>query len=350
MACQVPGGALADAMRDKRSAIAVAIVATLVSALLIAFWPTLLSIGFAETLHAFAGSVIGPAIAALSLALVHPGLFGERLGCNARYAAVGNAFAAGLMGACGSYFSNRAVFFLTAAFCLPALAALAMISRQDLEPSKRLRSPARLASSPPIGASWRFLEDRKLLAYFACASLFHLTNAAMLPIAAGMVTRRAGSEAAALIAACIVGPQVVTALISPWAGRSAEKWGRRPILLPGYSALPIRGALLAGITDPYMIILIQLLDGLGAAVFGVLTPLIVADITRDTGHYTTCLGVIGLAVGSGATLSTTGAGLFSDHFGGGATFLSLAAVRLCATLLVGTVMPETGPAVSEKQG
>jgi MFS family permease len=81
-----------------------------------------------------------------------------------------------------------------------------------------------------------------------------------------------------------------------------------------------------------------------------LTPLIVADITRDTGHYTTCLGVIGLAVGSGATLSTTAAGLVADHFGGGATFLSLAAVGLCATLLVGTVMPETGPAVSEKQG
>ena len=105
--------------------------------------------------------------------------------------------------------------------------------------------------------------------------------------------------------------------------------------------MPIRGALLAGTTDPYAIILIQLFDGLGAAVFGVLTPLIVADITRDTGHYTTCLGIIGLAVGSGATLSTALAGVVADHFGGEAAFLNLAAVGLCATLLVWIIMPET---------
>ena len=342
MASQVPGGALADAVRDKRAVIGGAILATLASALLIALSPTLLSIGVAETLHAFAGSVISPAIAALSLVLVHPAFFGERLGRNARYAAIGNAFAAGLMGAFGSYFSDRAVFFLTAAFCLPALAALAMIRRQDLVYSSQQSRPP---TSAPPGRSWQFLKDRRLLAYFVCACLFHLANAAMLPIAAGMVTKRAGSEAAALIAACIVGPQIVTALISPWAGRAAERWGRRPILLLGYGALPIRGALLAGITDPYLIIVIQLLDGLGAAVFGVLTPLIVADITRKSGHYPTCLGIVGLAVGTGATVSTTVAGLVADNLGGTAAFLSLAGVGLCATLLVAILMPETRPAL-----
>jgi MFS family permease len=343
MASQVPGGALADAVRDKRVAIAAAIIATMVSALCIALWPSLLSIGFAEILHAFAGSVIGPAIAALSLALVHPNLFGERLGRNARYAAIGNAFAAGLMGVCGSYFSDRAVFFLTAALCFPALAALATIGSEDLGRPKRQPIAAPPASSPDTGRPWQFINDRRFLAYFVCAWLFHLANAAMLPIAAGMVTKRAGSEAAALIAACIVGPQIVTALISPWAGRAADRWGRRPILLLGYSALPIRGALLASITDPYWIILIQLFDGLGAAVFGVLTPLVVADISRETGHYTTSLGVIGLAIGGGATLSTTAAGLIADHFGGAAAFLSLAALGLCATLFVGALMPETRP-------
>lgn len=345
MVSQVPGGALVDAVADKRRAVAGAIGATMLSALLIALWPTLLSIGFAEILHAFAGCVIGPAIAALSLALVHPGEFGERLGRNARYAAVGNAAAAGLMGAFGYYFTDRAVFFLTAAFCLPALAAVATIRRGDLANRKPRRTPPRVKSRNE-GRLWRVLRDRRLLAYFACASLFHLANAAMLPIAAGLVTKRAGSEASALIAACIVGPQIVTALISPWAGRAAEKWGRRPILLLGYSALPIRGALLAGVSDPYLIILVQLFDGLGAAVFGVLTPLVVADIARDSGHYTTCLGVVGLAIGGGATLSTTVAGLVADTLGGTAAFLGLAGVGLCATLLVWALMPETRPAMA----
>ncbi|HYZ40741.1 MAG TPA: MFS transporter [Stellaceae bacterium] len=343
MVSQVPGGAFTDAVRNKRWAIAGAITATMVSALLIALWPNLLSIGLAEILHSFAASVMNPAIAALSLALVHPSVFGERLGRNARFAAIGNAVAAGLMGLCGSYLSDRAVFFVTASLCLPGLAALAAIRKEDLGRF----SPQQILVLTPAAQfsarSWQFLRDRKFITYFICACLFHVANAAMLPIAAGMVTKRAGTDASALIAACIVGPQVVTALISPWAGRAAERWGRRPMLVLGFSALPIRAALLAAIPSPYLIILIQLFDGLGAAVFGVLTPLVVSDITRDTGRYTTSLGIIGLAIGGGATLSTTAAGLVADHLGAAAAFLSLAAVGLGATLLVGTLMPETRP-------
>ena len=101
MVGQVPAGALVDAMRSKRAAAAAAIVAIIASALSIALWPAFLPIALAEILHAFASSVLGPAIAALSLALVGRAAFGERLGRNARYLAIGNAFAAGLMGTFG---------------------------------------------------------------------------------------------------------------------------------------------------------------------------------------------------------------------------------------------------------
>jgi MFS family permease len=341
MVSQVPGGILVDAVRSKQAAAAAAIVAIMASALSIALWPALLPIALAEIIHAFASSVLGPAIAALSLALVSHGGLGERLGRNARYLAIGNAFAAGLMGTFGYYVGERAVFLLTAALAIPALAAIQMIRNEDLARAKI--HPATASASKPenSGWSWQFLRDRRLLVYAACASLFQLANAAMLPIAAGMVTKRAGSEASLVIAACIVAPQAVTAVISPWAGRAADGWGRRPILLIGFAALPIRGVLFAGVADPYLMVLIQLLDGLSAAALGVLTPLIVADITRDTGGYTTALGVVGLAIGGGATLSTIVAGLVADQFSGEAAFLGLAAVGLCATLLVWTVMPET---------
>jgi MFS family permease len=341
MVSQVPGGILVDAVRGKRAAAAAAIVAIMASALSIALWPALLPIALAEIIHAFASSVLGPAIAALSLALVSHGGLGERLGRNTRYLAIGNAFAAGLMGTFGYYVGERAVFLLTAALGIPALAAIGMIRNEDLARAKIHPATASAPKPENSGWSWQFLRDRRLLAYAACASLFQFANAAMLPIAAGMVTKRAGSEASLVIAACIVAPQAVTAVISPWAGRAADGWGRRPILLLGFAALPIRGALFAGIADPYLMVLIQLLDGLSAAALGVLTPLIVADITRDTGGYTTALGVVGLAIGGGATLSTTVAGLVADQFGGEAAFLGLAAVGLCATLLVAIVMPET---------
>src|SRR4029077_2456399 len=110
MASQVPAGALVDAMRNKRMAAAAAITAIGVSALVIALWPNLLAISAAEVLHSFASAVLGPAIAAMTLGLVAPSAFGERLGRNARYAAIGNAVAAGLMGACAYYIGDRAVF------------------------------------------------------------------------------------------------------------------------------------------------------------------------------------------------------------------------------------------------
>jgi MFS family permease len=255
--------------------------------------------------------------------------------------AIGNAFAAALMGTFGYYVGERAVFLLTAALGIPALAAIGMIRNADLSSAKIHSRPAPKSKPETTGWSWRFLKDPRLFAYAACASLFQLANAAMLPIAAGMVTKRAGNEASLVIAACIVAPQAVAAAISPWVGRAAEGWGRRPILILGFAAVPMRGMLFAVIPDPYPMILIQLLDGLSAAAIGILTPLIVADITRDTGGYTTALGLVGLAIGGGATLSTTAAGLIADHFGSEAAFLGLAAVGLCATLLVGKVMPET---------
>ena len=344
MASQVPGGALVDAIRSKRAAAGAAIVAVMASALVIAVWPAFLPIASAEVLHAFASSVLGPAIAALSLAMVGHRALGERLGRNARYSALGNAFAAGLMGLCGYYLSGRAIFLLTAGLGFPALAALQAIGREHAS-SPSGEAPEATPSDAPATPlrSWRFLADRRLLVFGLCAALFQLANAAMLPIAAGLVTQRAGRAAPLLIAACIVGPQFVTALVSPWAGRAAEGWGRRPVLLVGFAVLPIRGVLLAAIADPYAMIAIQLLDGLSAAALGVLTPLIVADITRQTGHYTTCLGLVGLAVGGGATLSTTAAGLVADQFGGGASFLSMAGVGLCAAALVAAAMPETRP-------
>jgi MFS family permease len=343
MASQVPAGALVDAAASKRMAAGAAISAIGVSALAIALWPNLLAIAAAEVLHSFASAILGPAIAAITLVLVDSSAFGERLGRNARYAAIGNAVAAGLMGVCASYVGDRAVFLFAAALAIPALAALATLRETDCAPLRSWSStstPPRVPARPPA-RSLQFLTDRRLVAFAVCAVLFHLANAAMLPIAAAAVTKRAAGEAGLIIAACIVGPQLITAILSPWAGRAAETWGRRPILLLGFSALPIRGVLLACIADPYLIVAIQLFDGLGAAVFGVLFPLIVAAVTRDTGHYTTSLGLVGLAIGGGATLSTVLAGLVADDFGVGAAFLSLSAVGLIATAWVWTFMPET---------
>jgi len=110
----VPGGWLVDWARSKQRAAALAVIGIGVSALLIAVAPTFVTIVAAKLLHVGASSVLGPAIAAITLGLVGHAAVGPRLGRNARFAAIGNGLAAGVMGACGYFVSAQAVFFATA--------------------------------------------------------------------------------------------------------------------------------------------------------------------------------------------------------------------------------------------
>ena len=204
-----------------------------------------------------------------------------------------------------------------------------------------------VAAPAPRRVDWRGLRvlfaDRRLLVFAGCAMLFHLSNAAMLPLAASEVTKRAGDYANLIIAACIMVPQAVVACSSPWIGRRTNRWGRRPILLIGWSALAVRGLLLALLPGPWLLVAGQSISGISAAVFGVMLPLVAADLTRARGHFNLCIGVFGLCSAAGATLSTTMAGCIADNAGQTAAFLALAGAGLVGTLMIWTLMPETMP-------
>jgi MFS family permease len=185
------------------------------------------------------------------------------------------------------------------------------------------------------------MQNRPLLIFAGCILLFHLANSAMLPLMAGVITMRSSGWAALLIAACIVAPQFVVAALSPWIGVRARIWGRRPLLLIGFAALPIRGLLFATVTNPSLVVVVQVLDGVTAAVFAVMVPLIIADLTRGTGHFNLGQGIIGTATGIGASLSASLAGQVTDHFGSSAAFTSLALIAVVGLLAVWLLMPET---------
>jgi MFS family permease len=192
------------------------------------------------------------------------------------------------------------------------------------------------------------LRDRRLLIFAACVVLFHLSNAAMLNLAAGEVTAHMGDNVQLVIAACIIVPQFIVAALSPWVGRQAQRWGRRPVLILGFCALPLRAVLFAGVSSPYLLVPVQMLDGISAAVFGVMLPLIAADVAGGKGRYNLCIGFFGLAAGVGATLSTAAAGFAADRFGTAMSFFGLAAAGALAAALVWLAMPETRDAAMEK--
>jgi MFS family permease len=177
----------------------------------------------------------------------------------------------------------------------------------------------------------------------ACLVLFQLANASMLPLVGEALVYQGGSRSSLIVSALIVLPQIIVALMAPWVGRQAKNWGRRPLLLIGFGALPIRALLFALITDPPLLLVFQLLDGVSGAVVGVITALVIADVTNGTGRFNLAQGLIGTASGIGASLSTALFGLVAVSLGRTAVFLSIASVALFAALILWSLMPETRP-------
>jgi MFS family permease len=335
---QLPAGVLVDAMHNKRIAASGALFGIIAAALLLALEPQQLPVLLAQMLHGFASCVMTPAIAAISLHLAGHAALGERLGRNARYSSIGNGLAAAVMGATGAYFSSRFVFLLTAALCIPALVALWSIGAGG---HARAQTTSRAMD---ISGLKRLLVDQRLLIFAVCVMLFHLSNAAMLPLAGSAVTMRAGHFANVIIAACIVVPQVIVALFSPWVGRAAQRIGRKRLMLLGWGALPVRGLLLAVLPGSWPLVMGQAVSGVSAAAFGVLLPLLAADLTLGTSHFNLCMGILGLAMYLGAAVSTTMSGEIADAAGMEVAFLALAGIGLVGFLTVWLAMPETRPA------
>lgn len=348
MASQVPAGALVDAIARKTTVALFSVLAFAGSALLFALWPTPLSIYLAEILHGFSSCTLGPAIAALSLVIAGSSSLGARLGRNARFASIGNGIGAALMGACGYYLSERSVFILTAALTVPALASLVPLARFEAAvPIKRAAPSTPSARHGRGQVIRRLLLDRRLGMFAFCAALFTLGNAALLPLASSALTKRATGEANLMIAGCIVLPQIIVALLSPTVGRIADQFGRRIVVILAFAALAARAFLFAWVTQPALVVAIQAFDGIAGACFGVMVPLVTSDIAGRTGHFNLCLGLVGFAIGIGATISTSLAGWTADHFGDTPTFLSFAVISAAGALLVWAALPETRPARSE---
>jgi predicted MFS family arabinose efflux permease len=343
---QMPGGAIVDAARSERLVAGLAVATIGVSAIAYAAWPIFPVVAAAATLHAAASCVLGPAIAAISLGLVGPFAIGERLGRNARYASLGNGVAAAVMGTAGYLLSSRSVFLVTFILAIPTLLALKSIREREIDAAQAHGSVPREVPDAKATSVLNLMCQRPLLIFAGSVLLLQLANAAMLPLMAGVVTTRSSQWAPVLIAACIIVPQAIVALTSPSVGRKAQQWGRRPLLLAGFAALAIRGVLFATVSDPYLLVAVQVFDGVTAAVFSVMIPLVVADVAFGSGHFNLAQGIVGTATGIGASLSTVLAGYVSDKLGSSVAFLGLAAVAAIGLAMIWLVMPETRRSVA----
>jgi MFS family permease len=339
LATQTPAGALVDWVSRKRLVIAACLGLIAAGSLLIAFFPSYLPVMAGEFMHGITGGAVRTALAAIGLGLVGHRAYHTRVGRNHRYDSFGNAATAAGMGALGHFVSPGAPFLAAAGLCIPAFLALWLIDGGEIDYARARGAAGR---KEPGVARWHELaRNRPLLIFAFCLFLFQFANASMLPLAGERLAAQYKFESEVVVAALVVVPQLVTASIALWIARKADEWGRKWLLFAAFVALLARTVLFALAFGPWFLVGVQVLGGLTAAVIGILSPLIVADVTRGTGRYNFSLGAVGMIASVGATTSTAATGFVAQSFGFTVGFLALAIVAALGLASVWWMMPET---------
>lgn len=340
LAAQAPAGAAIDATPYKRGMVAGALAVLAAGAVIIAatpaFWPVL----GANTAMAVVGGVFGPAVASLTLGLFARREWAARIARNAAFDHAGNVAIAIAAGGAGWLFGQRAVFLM-----VPPLAALAAVAVWSIPAAAIDHERARGADADAPAnhpGHWRdLLKNTPLVIFALSAMLFHFANAPLLPLVGQKLALANKALATAMVSSCIIAAQAVMLPVALFAGRKAEAWGRKPVLLIACAILPVRALLYTFSDNSAWLIGVQLLDGIGAGIWGVLTPLVVADVMAGTGRYNLALGAVMAVQGVGASLSGLAAGPIADHFGYNAAFVSLAVAALAALVVLQAALPET---------
>jgi len=342
LALQTPAGALIDSTRAKRGFVVTALAVLGTSATVIALWPTFWPVLIANSLIAVVGDIFGPAVAALTLGLVARKKLARRMGRNSAFDHAGNVAIAALAGLIGWALSQRAVFFLVPFFSVLAALAVLSIPAQAIDHERARGLDQKSPADAERPSSWKMLlECRPLLIFASCAMLFHFANAALLPLVGQKLAAQHPTLATAMMSSCIIAAQVIMLPIALVVGYKADTWGRRPLFLIGFAILPIRAFLYMLSDDSAWLVAVQLMDGVGAGIYGALTPLVLADLMRGTGRYNVAQGAVATFQGIGASLSGLVAGEIVDHFGYSAAFVTLGIAAIVALAAFFFGMPET---------
>jgi len=337
---QIPTGSLTDHVRHKRWLIVVAAAVVATGCLWIVVRPTLLGVLVSQALIGSTATIFPAAIAALTLGLVGPARLAERMGRNEACNHAGNVGATLLAGLIGYVIAMEGIFYLVIALSGVTILMVLLIRADDIN-YLQARGARTAHGATHISGLGEILASRPLAIFALAAVLFHCANAAMLPLLGQWLSVGHDHGASLYMSACIMVAQCVMIPITLWAGRGASAYGRKPVFMLGFCILPMRGVLYTLSSNPSVLIAIQILDGIGAGIFGVLSVLVVADLTRGTGRFNITNGAISTATGIGAACSNAISGVVVQAAGYRGAFLTLAGIAAVAALWFGLMMPET---------
>ena len=335
LAATAPAGALVDGTTHKRGLIAFASVGTMLATLLLLFSTAFPAVVTSQVLTALTGSVFGPALAGLTLGLVGQSGFDRQFGRVQVANHAGNVVAAALSGYLGWRFGFAAIFLLATAFAVLAIGTTYAIRRSDID-DRRARGMGEGQGGDEGDAPGGFRlvwRSRPLLILAATLCLFHLGNAAMLPMFGLAVVGRGRADPALFTSATIVIAQLVMVGASLVAMRWMRTRGHWWIVMLTLIALPIRGLIAALWMDTWGVVPVQVLDGIGAGLQSVAVPALVAHLMNGTGRVNVAQGAVLAVQGLGAALSPALGGWVAQWYGFAPAFLCLGALAAFAVVI-----------------
>lgn len=338
---QMPAGWLIDRINIKKSLMAIVALVIGLGAMLIAMLKTVSSQIANQVMVGVSTAVATPLIAAISLGIVGRQALGQRIGRNESFNHAGNLFTALLVGYLGWARGIESVFYICGALGIACAGTVLLIRSGDIDDGVAREAPRRDSRQARVSSLRDSLLKPLVLTFAAVVVLFHVANAAMLPLIGEELPRQNGHSSPVYMSACIVVAQLVMIPVSFASGRLAGRWGRKPILLTGFAALVLRALLFSISKSPNYLVGVEALDGVGTGVAGVITVLIISDLAKGTGRFNFLQGGMQACLGIGAFLGNLLAGLSAKSFGFPPTFCALACVALGGLLLFAMKMPET---------
>ncbi len=336
---QPPAGSLIDHTTYKRLLIIIAslVIAVCCYVVIVSgeFYPILIS----QAVVGLTQSVYAPCVAAMTLGIVGHAMLSQRIGRNESFNHLGNMLAAIISGLLGRFVSYEAIFYFSIFQCIALVFAVLIIQDKDID-HDLARAADKDDTEADTSGVMALLTNRNILVFTIAMALFHLANAAMLPLVGqkmGLVDKQNSSL---YLSAAIIMAQGVMVFVASRSGKAAEN-GRKKVLLLAFLLLPVRAVLFAFINNPYWLTAIQLLDGIGAGIFGVLSIIMIADLSKGTGRFNLLQGVVYSAIGLGGSVSSIVAGIIVKDYGYPIGFASLAGIGVLGALFFLFVVPET---------
>ncbi len=334
-----PAGALVDATRHKRSLVVIAGLMTMLASGLLWISHGYWMVAASQVATAITGAAIGPALAGMTLGMVRQHSFDRQFGRNQVANHGGNVVAAALSGWLGWRYGFGAVFVLSALFGLLSIVAVSSIPADAIDHDAARGADAKATAGEPAAAGAPasglrvLLQSRPLLLLAAALGLFHLGNAAMLPLYGLAIVAAHQGEPSAFTAQTIVIAQLVMVAAAMLATRLIRWRGYWWVILLTFLALPVRGLIAASVIHAWGVWPVQALDGIGAGLQSVAVPALVVRLLEGSGRVNVGQGVVMTVQAAGAALSPALGGILAHRFGYPAAFIALGAVSTGSLVL-----------------